>query len=122
MPHLLLHLRHVPDDEADDVRAMLDAAGIGFYETAPSRWGVSHGGIWLPDDGDIDRARALMADYQAARRDRARGDWARARADGTAPGLLEVVRSEPLRVAGTVVAIVFVLALLALPAWWLSRG
>ena len=32
----LLNLRHVPDDEADDVRAMLDDNRIAFYETKPS--------------------------------------------------------------------------------------
>jgi hypothetical protein len=30
MAKLLLNLRNVPDDEADDVRAMLDTARIAF--------------------------------------------------------------------------------------------
>ena len=47
MATLLLNLRHVPEDEADDVRALLDANGIAWYETQPSRWGISGGGIWL---------------------------------------------------------------------------
>ena len=37
MSKLLLNLRMVLDDEADDVRAMLDANRIEFYETQPSR-------------------------------------------------------------------------------------
>ncbi|MCX7041690.1 MAG: DUF6164 family protein, partial [Gammaproteobacteria bacterium] len=32
MSKLLLNLRNVPDDEADDVRALLDAHGIAYYE------------------------------------------------------------------------------------------
>lgn len=122
MPHLLLHLRHVPEDEADDVRALLREAGIGFYETAPSRWGISHGGIWLPDDVDVARAQRLMAEYQAGRRERARAAWARARADGSAETFLDVLRREPLRVAGTLVAVVLLLGLVALPVWWLWRA
>ena len=47
MSKLLLNLRMVLEDEADDVRAMLEAHRIEFYETRPSRWGVSHGGIWV---------------------------------------------------------------------------
>ena len=61
MATLLLKMRLVPDDEAADVRAMLDAARIPWYETEPSRWGVSHGGIWIRDDEDAPRAKALMA-------------------------------------------------------------
>ncbi|MFO7288296.1 MAG: DUF6164 family protein, partial [Gammaproteobacteria bacterium] len=47
MAKLLLNLRGVPDDEADEIRALLEEHGIAFYETPPSRWGVSAGGIWL---------------------------------------------------------------------------
>ena len=49
MSKLLLNLRGVPDDEADDVRRFLDSGGIGYYETQPTMWGTS-GGIWI-DDG-----------------------------------------------------------------------
>jgi hypothetical protein len=46
MSKLLLNLRGVPDDEADDVRRFLGSSGIGYYETPPSRWGTA-GGIWI---------------------------------------------------------------------------
>jgi hypothetical protein len=72
MAKLLLKMRLVPDDEAADVRAMLDAAHIPWYETEPSRWGISHGGIWVRDDEDDASANALMAYYHASRRERAR--------------------------------------------------
>ncbi|MGV8932232.1 MAG: DUF6164 family protein, partial [Luteimonas sp.] len=44
MSKLLLNLRQVLDDEADDVRAFLDAHQLEYYETTPSRWGISYGG------------------------------------------------------------------------------
>ena len=47
MSKLLLNLRDVPDDEADDVRRFLDSGGIDYYETRPSLWGISGGGIWI---------------------------------------------------------------------------
>ena len=65
MAKLLLNLRNVPDDEADDVRAMLDAHRIGFYETPPSGWGLFAGGIFVERNADIAEAKRLMADYQA---------------------------------------------------------
>jgi hypothetical protein len=36
MTTLLLNLRRVPDDEADEVRALLEQHQILFYETAPT--------------------------------------------------------------------------------------
>jgi hypothetical protein len=40
-----LNLRNVPGDEADEVRAMLDAQWIASDTTAPNPWGISAGGI-----------------------------------------------------------------------------
>ncbi|HET7607702.1 MAG TPA: DUF6164 family protein, partial [Gammaproteobacteria bacterium] len=78
MSKLLLNLRDVPDDEADDVRRFVDANAIGYYETRPSFWGVSAGGIWIRDDRDLAVAKRLMAEYQRARQVRAREQWAEA--------------------------------------------
>ena len=40
MAKLLFDLRDVPDDEADDVRALLDAHGLDYYETKPAAMGL----------------------------------------------------------------------------------
>lgn len=116
MAKLLLNLRHVLEDEADDVRAMLERARIGYYETPPSMWGVSAGGIYVRDNDDLPRAKQLMAEYQAQRRERVRAEHEAALRAGTAETFRTVLRNEPLRVALTAVAIVVLLALVALPA------
>ncbi|MEO6383259.1 MAG: DUF6164 family protein [Thermomonas sp.] len=115
MAKLLLNLRNVPDDEADDVRAMLDARRIAFYETTPSMWGVSAGGIWVTEDADFADAKFAMADYQQQRGARARDEYAAARRAGTAETFVSVLRAEPGRVALSVLAILFLLGLVALP-------
>ena len=107
MSKLLLNLRYVLDDEIEDVRAMLDEHRIGYYETQPSRWGISHGGIWIREDGDLPRAKQLMADYQARRQ-------ARVRAENEAA--MDVLREQPLRVVLIALAILVLLGLVALPA------
>ena len=114
MSKLLLNLRNVPDDEIDEVRAMLESNRIEFYETLPSRWGISYGGIWITDDNDIAQAKRLMADYQAARRTRVRAEREAALRDGTADTFATVLRREPLRVVLTVLAILAMLGLVAL--------
>jgi hypothetical protein len=121
MSKLLLNLRMVLDDEADDVRAMLEAHGIEFYETRPSRWGVSHGGIWVTHEQDVAQARKLMADYQSQRRERVRTERAAALREGTAETFGTVLRREPLRVVLTALAILALLGLIALVPLLLVR-
>jgi hypothetical protein len=114
MSKLLLNLRDVPDDEADDVRRFLDSSGIGYYETRPNLWGIS-GGIWIRDDADVAEAKRLMADYQRERAARARAEHAEAQRNGTAETFADVLRTQPLRVALTTIAIALVLGLMAVP-------
>jgi len=114
MSKLLLNLRDVPDDEADDVRRFLDAGGIGYYETQPNIWGIS-GCIWIRDDADLAEAKRLMADYQSERARRARAERAEAERNGTAQTFIDVLRTQPLQVAFTVIAIVLLLGLTAIP-------
>ena len=64
MAKLLLNLRHVLDDEADDVRAFLDASDIAYYETSPGFWNISLGGIWIRDDDDLAELTKVSAPYE----------------------------------------------------------
>jgi hypothetical protein len=114
MSNLLLNLRDVPDDEADDVRRFLDSAGIGYYETQPNLWGIS-GCIWIRDDGDLAEAQRLMAEYQRGRQARAREERAEAERNGSAETFVGVLRAQPLQVALIVIAIALLLGLVALP-------
>ena len=66
-------------------------------------------------------AKRLMAEYQQARGERARAEYAAAVRDGTAETFLSQLRAEPLRVVLTVVAIILLLGLVALPVL-LLRG
>lgn len=121
MPTLLMNLRHVPADEADDVRAMLDAQRIAFYETRPSLWGISAGGIWIVDDAAYADARRAMDEYQQQRAARARAEYAAAKRAGTAETFLSLLRADPVRVVMSVLGILFALGLVTIP-FFLLRG
>lgn len=121
MAKLLLNLRHVPDDEADDVRAFLEAARIEHYETRPGPFGISAGGIWVRNDDDVPEAKRRMAEYQRQRAERVRAEHAQAVRDGTAETFAGIARANPLRVALIVVAIALLLGLMALPAVLIGR-
>ena len=115
MPKLLLNLRDVPDDEADDVRRFLDSNRIGYYETRPSFWGISAGGIWIRVDDDVAEAKRLMAEYQRERQARARAAHAEAQRDGTAERFVDVLRTRPLQVVLAVIGMALVLGLMVVP-------
>lgn len=121
MSKLLMNLRNVPDDEADDVRAMLDAQRIAFYETRPSIWGISAGGIWVTEDAAYPDARRAMDVYQQQRSARVRAEYAAARRAGTADTFMTMLRADPVRVVMSVLGILFALGLVTIPFFLLRR-
>lgn len=60
-------LKHVSDEEADAVRALLSDHDITFYETPDNIWRASTPAIWLHNDSDYQAARELINYYQTQR-------------------------------------------------------
>ena len=113
MSRLLLNLRQVPEDEADEVRALLSERGIAFYETQAGRWNLSLPGLWV-DDADYAQAREHFDAYQRERLVRVRAEHAQARANGQAPNVWDNIRQNPVRV---LLALAVIVGLLLLMAW-----
>ena len=117
MAKLLFNLRNVPDDEAEEVRALLSGHGLDWYETRAGLWGLGAPALWLRDADDYPRARGLLDDYQQARRQAAHEHL---RIHGQ-PTFLEQLRQRPDFVLPRLLLIVAIIALvLALP-WLLLR-
>lgn len=121
MSTLLLNLRQTPDDEAEEVRQLLQAHSIEFFETPASRFGISAGAIWLADEARADEALNVLAQYQAQRRETARNAYAQARAEGSAPGFWQQLRREPVRVVSALIVIAVLIALCAVPYYMLRQ-
>ncbi|MDG2524358.1 DUF6164 family protein [Stenotrophomonas sp. HITSZ_GD] len=121
MAKLLLNLRNVPDDEADEVRALLDEAKVDYYETRPSIWGISAGGIWLRERDDHARVKPLLDAYQQRRGETARARRAAELADGSGETFATLLRTRPLFVLVTLLGMLAVAALVLLPFLLLSR-
>lgn len=115
MPTLLMNLRQVPDDEADEIRELLTQSAVTFFETPPSRFGISAGSIWLGDDAQRERAVQLLAQYQQQRRERARDTLTEAQRAGHPATFWALLRSEPLRVVSALIVIVVLIGLCLLP-------
>ena len=97
MSKLLFRLRHVPDDEADEVRALLKDNDIEFFETFAGNWGISMPALWLKDEAQYPRARELLDLYQQERLQRVREDFAQQRMRGEVKTMWNSFRESPLR-------------------------
>lgn len=115
MAILLLNLRHVPEDEADEVRALLEAQGIEYYETQPGPFGISAGGIWLVHAEHEERARLRLQAYQQTRLQRVHEERETARLEGRLPDTWSHLRDNPLQALAAVLGILLVLAVTLLP-------
>lgn len=97
MSKLLFRLRQVPDDEAEEVRALLDEHGIETYETSAGNWGISMPALWLQDASRYNEARALLDQYQAERAARMRQAYLEDLREGRAESMFTSFRRHPLR-------------------------
>jgi len=121
MAHLLFRLRHVTEEEAMEVRQLLEAHGMETYETQAGFFRLGVDAIWLRDASQLDEAKALLADYQAQRLAQARREHQDALARGEAPTLWNRFTAHPLQVLLVFVAVVIIALLTLLPFMGLAR-
>lgn len=105
----IFNLRNVPDDEAEEICALLEAQHIDFYETPAGRWGMSSPGLWVNDEAQVAAAKQLIAQYQQERTVRARQLYAEQKAQGQHLTLWASVKLHPLRVIAALLVLGFVL-------------
>ncbi len=121
MPTLLFKLRHVPDDEAEEVRELLKNHHIDFYETNAGTWGISLPALWLHHDTQLEEAKYLIHDYQQARAQHAQSSYQKQCQSGEQRTILTLIQESPMKFFGYVFAITFVLYLLTVPVTFLFQ-
>ena len=112
---LLFKLRHVPEDEAAEVRELLTSHRIEFYETDAGNWGVSLPAIWLCNPEQSGEARKLLDAYQKRRQRLARAAWREQRARGEQRTSRDLIMESPLRFILLLIALLFVLYVSVMP-------
>ncbi len=121
MPKLLLNLRNVPEDEADEILELMGRHAIDCYQTPSGPWGITAGGIWLNERDDYPRARELMDEYQAERAKRARAEYDEAVRDGRAETLRTAIRRHPFKTIAFIGLALFILMIFFAPMIELGR-
>ena len=122
MAKLIFRLHNVPDDEADDVRQLLDDHGFETFETSAGRWRISMPGIWLIDDGRKAEARAVIEAYQQERQAQQRQQFQLDQAAGRVPDLWARVKANPVSFLLIGLAVLVVVGLSTLPFFSLLPG
>jgi len=105
----LFKLRGVPEDEADEIRRLLDEHAIAFYETEVGGWGISVPAIWLFDEGDLEQAQGLMRDYQHQRALRAQAEHVQDKEAGRHTTVMDKISQKPAQFVLLLMASLFVL-------------
>ncbi|MEE9321251.1 MAG: DUF6164 family protein [Granulosicoccus sp.] len=109
MSTLVFRLRNVPDDEADEVRSLLDQHRIDWYETTAGSWGIAMPALWVHSDEDLESARNLIDSYQAGRSKSERSEWQAQVDSGLAPTVLDRVKARPIASLGIIAFCLFLI-------------
>ena len=105
---LLFRLANVPEDEACDVRQLLDDNHIDYYETDAGRWRLGVDALWLKDKSQLQQARDLISQYQQQR-------YQQAQQQAVQQSWWQVLKAHPLQLLMTVLSVVIVLGVSILP-------
>ena len=109
MAKLLFKLNSVPDDEAEEIRALLSEAEIIFYETTSGILGLSFAAIWLKDEQQFELASGLIRTYQSERSARVREYHQTLKDSGENLTRWQAFKQSPIKIP---LVIIFVAALL----------
>ena len=97
MAVLFFSLRGVPNDEADDVRELLLANEIDYYETSAGSFGISMPAIWLYHPEDLEKIQPVFDDYQQRRCITQRNLYQELKQNGEIGGFLQSIWIKPLQ-------------------------
>ena len=122
MARLLFKLAQVPDDEAAEIRALLDEHQISYYETDAGFFRVGLDAIWLADGVQEEYARELSRTYQAERAVRQQQNYAQLVEAGQVPSVWQHFCAQPIRFIAVTAAIIFVAGLTLIPFVMLLRN
>lgn len=115
MARLLFRLNGVGEDEAQQIRQLLEQHEVAFYETHAGRWGISLAAIWLRHDDEFDAVRQLILDSQQQRRIQLRHEFEEKLRNGEIPDWRQRLVERPVDFIAVAFAISAILAIMLWP-------
>lgn len=105
----LISTRGMPDDELEDICALLDQHKIAYVVTPPGNWLISAGNILLTDKQQLSAARELLYSYQRQRAEQQRKDYIERCSRGEQDSFARRIAKTPLLFIGYLAIIIFIL-------------
>ena len=105
----IMRLRGVPEDEADEVRELLSANKLEFYETPAGNWGISTAAIWLKNKEQLESAKKLIEKYQTERGISQRRKYEEPKKSGDNKTLLDAFTESPLKFIAYLIFVGFII-------------
>ena len=121
MAHLLFRLRHVTDEEAMEVRQLLEEHGFDTYETQAGFFRLGVDAIWLRDSRQKEAAEAALKNYQAGRLEKARREHAEALARGEISSFWQRLLQHPVQFTLVILGVALIVLLTLVPFIGLAR-
>lgn len=115
MSRIVFKLAGVAEDEANDVRDLLDELDLAYYETDGGRWRIGVQAIWVTHDDDFQRARQAIDEYQQTRAERFSQEWGQNAPSHFLAGFWQRCVENPLHVFMSLLSIVIILGFTLLP-------
>jgi len=117
MATLLFRLNQVPEDEAEDIRQLLDDGRFDVYETSAGFWGLGVAAIWLRDKEQLAQAQTLIEQYQQQRAEKMQAGYQARVAAGEEPGFWQHNLKHPFRLLAIAAFVMLIVAVMLLPFW-----
>jgi hypothetical protein len=111
MARLLFSLRGVPEDEAAEIRTLLNSHSVDYYETDAGNWGISMPALWVHDDETHAVARQLLDDYQHNRFIQQRAYYEQQKKLGRQRTIWHILLEKPVQVILSLAFITFIIYL-----------
>ena len=109
MSILLFRLRNVPEDEAEDIREILNNNNLEFYETSAGNWGISTAAIWLKNREQLEIAKELIEKYQTERGISQRQTYDELKKTGDHKTLLDAFQENPFKFVAYLIFVGFII-------------
>ncbi len=109
MAKLIFKLRNVPEDEALEVRELLESNGIEYFETFAGSWGMSMPALWVKDNDQYQHARELIEAYSKDRSNKIKTEYELLKARGEAKTMWDNFVDDPFRFIAYMIGVSLVL-------------
>ncbi len=115
MAKLLFKLNGVSEEEANEIRELLDEHDVEYYETHSGRWGISLAAVWIKNNDQFESARELILASQRQRQISLRTEFEKQRLNGEIPDWRQRLRERPIDFIAVGLAIAFILGIMLWP-------